>query len=55
MRERSEAMEEQGRKKRKITAEEKLEIFMEVQKGNVTKAEVMRRHGLHAAELSRIE
>lgn len=55
MRERSEAMEEQGRKRRKITAEEKLEIFMEVQKGNVTKAEVMRRHGLHAAQLSRIE
>jgi transposase-like protein len=45
-------MEEGGRKRRKITPEEKLEIF---QKGNLTKAEVMRRHGIHSAELARIE
>ena len=31
-------MEEQGRKRRGITAEEKLDIFLEVQKGNITKA-----------------
>ena len=48
-------MEEGGRKRRKINPEEKLEIFLEVQKGNVTKAEVMRRHGIHSAELARIE
>jgi transposase-like protein len=48
-------MEDQGRKKRKITAEEKLEIFLEAQRSEITKAEVMRRHGLHSAELSRIE
>ncbi|PKQ28075.1 MAG: hypothetical protein CVT63_04555 [Candidatus Anoxymicrobium japonicum] len=48
-------MEEQGRKRRGIAAEEKLDIFLEVQKGNITKAEVMRRHGIHSAELARIE
>lgn len=48
-------MEEQGRKRRRITAEEKLEIFLEAQRGDVTKAEVMRRHGIHYAQLSRIE
>lgn len=48
-------MEDGGRKRRKITPAEKLEIFLEVQKGNLTKAEVMRRHGIHSAELARIE
>lgn len=48
-------MEEDKRKRRRLTPEEKLEIFLEVQKGNVTKAEVMRRHGIHSAELARIE
>jgi transposase-like protein len=48
-------MEEGARKRRRITPEEKLEIFCEVQKGNITKAEVMRRHGIHSAELARIE
>jgi len=53
--ERSAAMEEGARKRRRLTPDEKLEIFLEVQKGNVTKAEVMRRHGIHSAELARIE
>jgi len=48
-------MNEVGRKRRRLTPEEKLKIFLEVQKGNVTKAEVMRRHGIHAAQLARIE
>lgn|GEM_PF-3307146 len=48
-------MEEGARKRRRLTPDEKLEIFLEVQKGNVTKAEVMRRHGIHSAELARIE
>lgn len=48
-------MEESGRKRRRLTPEEKLQIFLEVQKGNVTKAEVMRRYGIHSAELARIE
>lgn len=48
-------MDEGGSKKRRLTPEEKLEIFLEVQKGNITKAEVMRRHGIHSAELARIE
>lgn len=48
-------MDEGGSKRRRLTPEEKLEIFLEVQKGNITKAEVMRRHGIHSAELARIE
>jgi transposase-like protein len=48
-------MEESNGKSRRITPEEKLEIFLEAQRGNVTKAEVMRRHGIHSAELARIE
>lgn len=48
-------MEEVGRRRRRITPEEKLEIFLEVQKGNVTKAKVMRRRGIHSAELARIK
>jgi transposase-like protein len=48
-------MEESNGKSRRITPEEKLEIFLEVQRGNVTKAEVIRRHGIHSAELARIE
>jgi len=48
-------MEEGANKRRRLTPEEKLEIFLEVQRGNVTKAEVMRRHGIHSAELARIE
>ncbi len=48
-------MEEPGRKRRRITAEEKLEIFREAQRGEITKAEIMRRHGIHSAELARIE
>lgn len=48
-------MDEGGSKRRKRTPGEKLEIFLEVQKGNMTKAEVMRRHGIHSAELARIE
>ena len=48
-------MEEGARKRRRLTPEEKLEIFLEIQRGNITKAEVMRRHGIHSAELARIE
>lgn len=48
-------MEESNGKSRRITPEEKLEIFLEAQRGNVTKAEVIRRHGIHSAELARIE
>lgn len=48
-------MDEGGSKRRRLTPEEKLEIFLGVQKGNITKAEVMRRHGIHSAELARIE
>lgn len=48
-------MKEQGRKRRRLTPEEKLEIFLEVQRGEITKAEIMRRHGIHAAQLARIE
>jgi|BarGraNGADG00312_2_1021985.scaffolds.fasta_scaffold37722_2 transposase len=48
-------MDEGGSKRRRLTPEEKLEIFLEVQRGNITKAEVMRRHGIHSAELARIE
>ena len=55
LRERSAGMDESRQKRRRLTPEEKLEIFLEVQKGNVTKAEVMRRHGIHSTELARIE
>ena len=48
-------MEEPGGKKRRLTPEEKLEIFLEAQRGELSKAEVMRRHGIHSAELARIE
>jgi len=48
-------MNEVGRKRHRLTPEEKLKIFLEVQKGNITKAEVMRRRGIHSAELARIE
>lgn len=48
-------MDEGGGKRKRLTPQEKLEIFLEVQKGNITKAEVMRRHGIHSAELARIE
>jgi transposase-like protein len=48
-------MDEVSGKRKRVTSEEKLEIFLEVQKGNITKAEVMRRHGIHSAELARIE
>lgn len=48
-------MDEGGSKRRRLTPEKKLEIFLEVQKGNITKAEVMRRHGIHSAELAHIE
>ena len=48
-------MEESNGRSRRITPEEKLEIFLEAQKGNMTKAEVIRRHGIHSAELARIE
>ena len=48
-------MDESGSKRRRLTPEEKLEIFLEVQKDNITKAEVMRRHVIHSTELARIE
>ena len=48
-------MDENSGRRKRLTPQDKLEIFLEVQKGNVTKAEVMRRHGIHSAELARIE
>lgn len=48
-------MEELGGKRRRLTPEEKLDIFLEAQRGELSKAEVMRRHGIHSAELARIE
>lgn len=48
-------MEADGRKKRRLAPEEKLEIFLEAQRGDLTKAEVIRRHGIHSAQLARIE
>lgn len=53
--ERSAGTDKSGGRRKRRTPKDKLDIFLEVQRSNVTKAEVTRRHGIHSAELARIE
>jgi len=42
------------RKKRKLTAEQKWQIFLETSTGTAPVGEILRRHGLYSAELTKI-
>lgn len=48
--------QEAGQKSRrkKLSTQEKYEIFLEAARGDIMAAEVIRRHGIHASDLHRI-
>lgn len=43
-----------GRKRKKLTAQEKWQIFLETTAKNAPVGEILRRHGLYSSELTRI-
>jgi transposase-like protein len=44
----------QGRKRKKLTPEEKWQIFQETSAKNAPVGEILRRHGLYSSELTKI-
>jgi len=47
-------IENRGRRRKKLTPQEKWRVFLETSAGNAPIGEILRRYGLHSSELTKI-